>query len=633
MIRFTKLACISALANILMMGFGFSTPANATWSLVWGDEFNGTSLNTSDWNYDIGTGCPSLCGWGNNELEYYRSENVSVSGGDLIITSKAESFGGASFTSGKIHTKNKQTFLYGRFEMRAKIPTGGGMWPAFWMLPEADAYGGWAASGEIDIMEASNATTSINGTIHYGGSWPSNTFSGNSYSLGGANFADDYHIYAIEWEPDAMRWYVDGVLYSTKTSSQWYTNTAPGNPQAPFDQAFYLILNAAVGGNYTGCTSPGCITASLPQQYVVDYIRVYEDIVNIPPVVTITSPASGGTVPAGNVTIDATASDPDGSITTVEFWDGFNYLGEDTTSPYSFVWNAVPNGCYTIVARVIDNLGGVETDEVDITVGTGCGQVPYLGSAFVFPTKIEAEDYDVGGEGVAYHDTDPGNNGGQYRPAEDVDIETCSDAGGGFNVGWLAQSEWTEYTVDVPVAGDHTFDIRVASASTGGTLHLEFNGIDETGNIAVPVTGGWQTWTTVSATANLAAGIQTMRFVPTSSGEFNLNYFEVVGVPTAIGPGDTPTQTALHPCFPNPFNPTTTISYDLNERVTISLAIYDVTGRRIRTLVDGESSDAGRYRRAWDGRDDAGRAVATGVYFYRLDAGTYSKSRKMVMLK
>ena len=622
----------TVLAATIIVLAGLITPAHATWSLVWSDEFNGTSLDTGNWNTDIGTGCPSLCGWGNNELQYYRAQNVSVTGGNLIITTLAQSYGGASYTSGKITTRNKQTFLYGRFEMRAKIPTGGGMWPAFWMLPQDDVYGGWAASGEIDIMESSNSTTSVGGTIHYGGSYPNNTYSGGSYSLGGANFADDFHVYAIEWEPDEMRWYVDGVLYSTKTSAQWYTDAAPGNPQAPFDQAFFLILNAAIGGNYTGCTSPGCITASLPQQFLVDYVRVYTDIANAPPTVTVTSPVSGSALPAGNITIDAVASDTDGSIATVEFYNGFAYLGEDTSAPYSFVWSAVPDGCYEIVARTIDNLGGVSTDAVDITVGAGCGQAPYLGSAFVFPTKIEAEDYDSGGEGIAYHDADAGNNGGQYRAAEGVDIESCSDAGTGYNVGWMSPTEWLEYTVSVPLPGDYTFDIRVASLNGGGTFRLEFNGTDKTGNVTVPVTGGWQSWTTVSATATLSAGTQTMRFVPTSDG-FNLNYFDVVSVPTAIGAGGQRARTALHPCYPNPFNPRTTISYDLQIRAPVTLAVYDVAGKRVKTLIDAEVTGAGRHQRIWDGRDESGRVVASGVYFYRLDAGAYSQTRRMVMLK
>jgi beta-glucanase (GH16 family) len=615
----------------VIAGAVFPSPAQATFSLVWSDEFNGSSLDTNNWNIDIGDGCPSLCGWGNNELQYYRAENIAVSGGNLVITSLAEPFGGRGYTSGKVTTKNKQTFLYGRIEMRAKIPTGGGIWPAFWMMPQDDVYGGWAASGEIDIMESANETTSIGGTLHFGGSWPNNTSSGGSYSLGGTNFADDFHIYTVEWEPDEIRWYVDGVLYSTKTSAQWYTDAAPGNPRAPFDQAFYIILNTAVGGNYTGCTTSSCITASFPQQYLIDYVRVYEDIPNAAPTVSITSPASGGSIPSGDVTITADASDTDGSIATVEFYDGFTYLGEDTTEPYSFVWTAVPDGCYEIVARVIDDLGGVNTDVVDITVGLGCGQLPFLGSAFDFPTRIEAEDYDIGGDGIAYLDSDSGNNGSQYR-SDDVDIESCTDAGGGFNVGWLSPGEWTEYTVSVPAAGDYAIDIRVASLSAGGSFRLEFNGIDRTGEVTVPVTGGWQTWTTVSATVTLSAGTQTMRFTPMSDG-FNVNYFDVVTVPTAIRPGIEQTKYALHPCYPNPFNPTTTISFELEERATVNLMVYDVTGRVIRTLVDAESTPAGRHDIIWNGRDGAGRVVAAGVYFCRLMVGGYSKTQRMVLVK
>ena len=168
------------------------------------------------------------------------------------------------------------------------------------------------------------------------------------------------------------------------------------------------------------------------------------------PTVAITSPTAGDHLPAGDITITATASDDDGSVATVEFYNGTTYLGEDTTAPYTFTWTSVADGCYAIVARAIDNLGGSGTDTVDITVGAGCGQAPYPGSPFVLPTRIEAEDFDIGGEGVAYHDTDAGNNGGQYRPAEDVDIEACSDAGGGYNVGWTDAGRMARIHRDCP---------------------------------------------------------------------------------------------------------------------------------------------------------------------------------------
>jgi beta-glucanase (GH16 family) len=627
----SRAASIGLLVFGIIFTVGLVTPADAGFSLVWSDEFNGSGLDLTKWAPDIGDGCPSLCGWGNNELQYYRAENVSVSGGNLVITTLSQSYGGRSYTSGKVTTRNLHSFLYGRIEMRAKIPTGGGMWPAFWMMPQDNAYGGWAASGEIDIMEAANSTTSVGGTIHFGGAWPNNTSTGGSYSLGGANFADDFHIYAVEWEPDEMRWYVDGVLFSTKTSAEWYTNAAPTNPQAPFDQPFYIILNSAIGGNYTGCTSPGCITASLPQQFLIDYVRVYEDIPNTAPEVSITSPASGSTLPAGNITIDAAASDTDGSVAAVEFYNGFAYLGEDTTAPYSFTWTSVADGCYEIVARVIDDLGGIGTDAVDITVGTGCGQSPFPGAPFVLPARIEAEDYDLGGESVAYHDSDPGNNGSQYR-GDDVDIEGCTDTGGGYNVGWVRAGEWLEYTVTVPRDGEYSIEARLASLSAGGTFHIEFNGIDETGDVSVPVTGGWQNWTSVTVTSTLTAGTQTMRFVPTVEG-FNINYFEITRVSTGALPGAQTPGVILHPCYPNPFNPVTTIAYDLLDPATVDLAVYDVSGRLVHKLVSAEPTPAGHHEAVWKGRDQAGQAVAAGVYFYRLDADGYSETKKMILVR
>ncbi len=274
---------ITRLILIALIVMGVSALPRAqteqTYSLVWADEFEGTVLNADNWTPDIGDGCPDLCGWGNNELQYYRAENVAVSGGNLVLTSIEQPFGGRSFTSGKVTTRDNHSFLYGRVEMRAKIPTGGGMWPAFWMMPQDDIYGSWAASGEIDIMESANNTTWVAGALHFGGSWPDNASTNTTFGPAGVNFSDEFHLYAVEWEPDSIRWYVDDTLFATRTSSQWYSTGAPSNHQAPFDQEFYLLLNTAVGGDYTGCTSPACITASLPQQYLIDYVRVYKETV------------------------------------------------------------------------------------------------------------------------------------------------------------------------------------------------------------------------------------------------------------------------------------------------------------------------------------------------------------------
>ncbi len=628
LLGYSKVLCTCVVLALM----GSAPSAQADYSLVWSDEFDGGSLNTDNWTIDIGDGCPDLCGWGNEELEYYRAENVDVVDGNLVLTTREEYYGGRYFTSGKVHTRDKQSFLYGRIEARAKIPTGGGMWPAFWMMPQDDAYGGWAASGEIDIMESANSTNWIDGTIHYGGSWPANQYSGGSYNPGGTNFADDYHVYAIEWEPEEIRWYVDGVLYSTKYSWLWYSDGAPGNPLAPFDQDFYLILNAAIGGTYTGCTYPGCITADLPQEFLIDYVRVYQETTNISPTVVITSPTEGDNPPAGDIEIMAEASDSDGSVVTVEFFNGENYLGEDTSAPYSFTWNSVPEGCHSIVAKAIDDGGSFGTDTANITVGSGCGQEPYYGTPFLIPTKIESEDYDIGGEGVAYHDTSPGNTGNAYRTSEDVDVQVCTDAGGGYNLGWVIESEWLEYTIDVPAAGEYPIEVRVASQSIGGKFHLEFDGFNKTGDVIVPVTGGWQTWETVSTTATLEAGVQLLKFVPIVEG-FNINYIEILEGTLVDSPELPAANFALHPCFPNPFNPVTTISFDLQEAASINLAIYDVAGKLVRELIRAEAKDAGRHEVMWNGRDDSGRIASAGIYLYKLDADGYSETRRMALVK
>jgi beta-glucanase (GH16 family) len=248
-----------------------SGDGNQGYELVWADEFDGSSVDLNNWEFQIGDGCAiGLCGWGNNELEWYRAENARVEDGYLIITAKREVFQGRQYTSVRLRTLRKGDWTYGRFEMRAKLPTGQGLWPAFWMLPTDSVYGGWAASGEIDIMElVGREPNRVYGTLHYGAAWPNNVSSGTSYALREGTFADDFHVFALEWERGEIRWYVDNVHYQTQTS--WRT---AGHPfPAPFDQRFHILLNVAVGGNWPG---PPNQTTVFPQTMVVDYVRVYQ---------------------------------------------------------------------------------------------------------------------------------------------------------------------------------------------------------------------------------------------------------------------------------------------------------------------------------------------------------------------
>ena len=242
------------------------------WELVWSDEFDGEILSLDKWEYMLGDGTDYglPVGWGNNELEWYRSENVVCQDGKLMITAKKESFSSADYTSGRIRTRNKGDWTYGRFEFRIKMPIGQGIWPAIWLMPTDNAYGGWAASGEVDIIEyLGHEPNKVHGTLHYGGQWPSNTSSGKSYTLASGTFNEDFHTFAIEWEEGVFRWYVDGHLYQTQTS--WYSTN--GAFPAPFDKRFHLILNLAVGGNWPG--NPNAST-QFPQTLEIDYVRVYE---------------------------------------------------------------------------------------------------------------------------------------------------------------------------------------------------------------------------------------------------------------------------------------------------------------------------------------------------------------------
>ena len=283
------------------------------WHLVWQDEFNSNAIDLTKWQFEV-----NCYGGGNEEQQCYtdRSENAYVEQGLLNIVALKESFSGPKaqdddpaynnteiktlpYTSARLRTKYQGDWTYGRFEIRAKLSFGQGTWPALWMLPTDWAYGGWAGSGEIDIMEAVNLKalsdevdalpeqpeTRIHGTLHYGRAWPDNVYSGIAFNLpNGVNPADDFHEYAIEWQEGEIRWYVDDIHYATQRESGWYSHymndqgqLVAGENSAPFDQKFHLIMNLAVGGNWaTNANEQGIDESVFPQKLLIDYVRVYE---------------------------------------------------------------------------------------------------------------------------------------------------------------------------------------------------------------------------------------------------------------------------------------------------------------------------------------------------------------------
>jgi len=246
---------------------GFNTPLTYPGlTLVWNNEFTGTTLDANAWNYEIG----NANGWGNNELEYYTNstKNVFVSNGNLIIEARKESISGFNYSSARLTTQNKKSFTYGRVDMRAKLPKGKGIWPALWMLGNNISSAGWPASGEIDIMELlGQEITKSYGTLHYGASFATHGSKGNSYTLSSSSFYDQFHVFSMDWIQDQVKLYVDNNLYLT------VNKTDLGSAPYPFNAPFFFIFNIAVGGNWPG--SPDA-TTTFPQRMIVDYIRVFQ---------------------------------------------------------------------------------------------------------------------------------------------------------------------------------------------------------------------------------------------------------------------------------------------------------------------------------------------------------------------
>ncbi|HTS37725.1 MAG TPA: glycoside hydrolase family 16 protein [Candidatus Solibacter sp.] len=269
--------CVALLASLFVCASAVSqttqAPAPAGWTLTWSDEFNGTNgsaVDASKWVVETGGN-----GWGNDELEYYtsRPENVHLENGNLVIKILAEKYTGAdgvsrSYTSARLKTLGKFSQKYGRFESHIKISRGQGIWPAFWMMGDNIEKDGWPNGGEIDVMENIGKEPSlVHGTIHGPGYSGANGI-GAPYGLAGDKpFADDFHIYAVEWEPEVIRFYVDDHLYETRTPAD-----LPKGAKWVYDHPFFILLNCAVGGGWPG--SPDQTTA-FPQEMLVDYVRVY----------------------------------------------------------------------------------------------------------------------------------------------------------------------------------------------------------------------------------------------------------------------------------------------------------------------------------------------------------------------
>ena len=264
---------ILSLAVSIDVSHSATNLGSSSWRLIWADEFNGPSGSPVDnhkWTAEVGGG-----GWGNKELEYYtaRRDNAYQAGGSLVIKAIKEKYIGSDnvardYTSARLITKNKFSTTYSRLEARIKLPYGQGIWPAFWLLGNDIDVVGWPRCGEIDIMENIGKEPSIiHGTIHGPGYSGADGISSSYLLPNNHKFADSFHTFAVEWEPNVIRFYCDGALYSTRTPAD-----LPAGTTWVFDKPFFILLNLAVGGNWPGSPDE---TTVFPQTMLVDYVRVY----------------------------------------------------------------------------------------------------------------------------------------------------------------------------------------------------------------------------------------------------------------------------------------------------------------------------------------------------------------------
>jgi beta-glucanase (GH16 family) len=531
--KFTLMSAVMC----LVMGTAFGQ-----WQLVWQDEFtNGIS---ADWVFETGTGSG---GWGNNELQYYRRENATVSNGQLVITARRESFGGMQYTSARMKTQGRRSWKHGRIEARIAMPSFQGVWPAFWMLGDNITTVGWPACGEIDVMEHVNTGGTVHGTIH----WQDHNNTYANYGGSTNTSITSFHVYSVEWTPTYIRWFVDGVQYHE-------ANIANGiNGTSEFQNNFFILLNMAIGGNWPGFTIDN---NAFPANMYVDYVRVYQNTGTPTGPVTVYRDCNyTGTavaLPVGSYTLSALQSRGIANdwISSVRVQSGYQVrLYQNDNYGGTSVLKTADDACL-----VDDGFNDATTSLVVSQVSTG------------FTRTTQAESYSA---------------------MSGVQTEATTDTGGGTNVGWIDTGDWMAYNaINIPTTGAYRIEYRVASPG-GGQLSLDLNGgATVLGSVAIPATGGWQTWTTVSHTVNINAG--TYNFgVYAQAGGWNFNWWRI----TSVGGGGSVTvnrdvlnqaQEKEFSFFPNPATTELTLSDLPSERRRVQ--IMNTNGVEV---FDGEVSE------------------------------------------
>lgn len=437
-------------------------PLATGYCMVWNDEFSTNEVDLTKWSYE-----KNCYGGGNAEAQCYVEDpdNVWVDGDILHLKAIRENAtgpathddadnydpndtsGSGTYTSGRLRSALKGDWKYGRFEVRAKLPYGQGTWPAIWMLPTDWVFGGWASSGEIDIMEAVNLKVGgenrIHGTLHFGDNWPNNTYSGTEYVLPGeGDPADDFHEYAVEWEEGEIRWYVDGDHFATQTSAGWYSAAALAEPDAPFNQRFHLLLNLAVGGNWAGQVNDTGIDESVfPQEMQIDYVRVYQCTKDM---------ETGKGCASRDDDFDANPGvTPPQPIDTSG--DSIALFNGATTPPYVWgVYSAEGNVGYSVV-----DAGGANGTVGEVTFNTDTGIGFYQSSATADLSGFNFVEFDL------RVTADPRAVKDNLTFRADC-VWPCTS--GDYDIGYPALNTWTHYKIALSELATAGLDVSKVNA-------------------------------------------------------------------------------------------------------------------------------------------------------------------------
>ncbi len=650
----------------------FGLSAQNCYELVWNDEFNYTGLpDSTRWVFEEGGN-----GWGNNELQYYtskRPENAFVENGHLTITARKEDFQNNQYTSARLITYPLHSWQYGKIEARIKLPFGQGIWPAFWMLGDRFFEGTpWPLCGEIDIMEmiggGEGRDDRVYGTMHYGDINDRHAEYGGNYQLSEGIYADTFHVFAVEWTPTQIKWYVNGIQYHIASLTQNYLTE--------FHNDFFILLNLAVGGNWPGSPSSSTV---FPQKMQVDYVRVYQNnnqpeitgdtLVNkaqknlifktvesedftynwsVPDdakiikgqgtnAISVTWGCNPGDVvcelsanckdyilslPVKTENIKVTGNEKLGvfsnnNLFTVPeldsseyYWevpDDVSFEGRKDTNSVSLTWGNTEG--YVKVS--VNNNCGIEADSIFVSI---VEQLPYPDpqTPHEIPGIIEAINYDTGGEGFAYHDSDPENKGTGSRQDEGVDTEPND---GGENIGFIYPGEWVEYTVRVEKTDNYTAALRVASLNGGGQMEIHFNDEVRTGKIDIPRTGSWTGFTTIYLQAIQLYDTDTIMKLHFNIGEFNISRIAFNNTGTSIPDFNSGNGILAYP------NPVSNILYLKNQTEVYSYNIINIVGEVVLSgrISPGENINISELK--------------NGIYFMNLGGKENSHTLKLIKQK